>query len=203
MTRQTEEQRLVAQYLANGGKVTSDDPAYLSSRFSYDADTGRLFHKEKTGNDNSRFLSVASWNRRFAGKFADGKLDTHGYRCVRAQEGKYRRAHRVIWQIVHSVTLTPDQQIDHINGDRADNRITNLRVVSNKQNHRNTKLFSNNTSGAHGVVWSKQKQRWLARIRQGSKQVHLGSFLDKSEAIAVRAKAQLERGFHPNHGVRK
>ena len=75
-------------------------------------------------------------------------------------------AHRVIWAIVHG--LWPNQ-IDHINGDRADNRLANLREVDDAENRKNTALRADNKSGHHGVRWSEKLGRWRAEIRIGRK----------------------------------
>ncbi|MEY4838685.1 MAG: hypothetical protein RLZZ475_2544 [Pseudomonadota bacterium] len=77
-------------------------------------------------------------------------------------------------------------EIDHINGDRADNRWCNLRVVTKAQNMWNSKRPSTNVSGVKGVSWVAERGQWLARITVHGRKIHLGQFNSKEEAIAAR-----------------
>jgi hypothetical protein len=86
--------------------------------------------------------------------------------------------------------LWPEDQIDHINRIRTDNRISNLREVSHKQNHQNRSKSSHNTSGHSGVSWYKQKSRWRAQITHNQKDIHLGLFTNLEDAIAARKAAE-------------
>lgn len=96
-------------------------------------------------------------------------------------DGEYRyiRMHREILE-------APDGlDVDHINGDRLDNRKSNLRIVTRTQNNYNSKVRRNKASRFKGVYWSKQKRKWHARIFIGGRNIHLG-FYD-SEEDAARA----------------
>lgn len=73
-------------------------------------------------------------------------------------------------------------QIDHINGDKLDNRMENLRIVTYKQNAQNSAIKSNNTSGYKGVSLTKEKNKWRAYININKKQVNLGRFIKKEDA---------------------
>ncbi len=110
------------------------------------------------------------------------------------------RAHRIIWRWFYGVW--PNGEIDHINHIRYDNRIVNLRDVIHRENGRNKTRHSNNTSGSTGVVYRNGKnikKRWHAYI--GSiPQKHLGCYKNKAEAVAARKRAEVELGFHENHG---
>lgn len=91
----------------------------------------------------------------------------------------------------------PARFIDHINCDKGDNRLANLREADesiNSQNQRNP--MKKNRSGLLGVCWSKAAGRWVAQITVGPKKHHLGTFLDKMEAHAVyvEAKRRLHAG---------
>ncbi len=94
----------------------------------------------------------------------------------------------------------PSGEIDHINGDRTDNRICNLRDVTSAGNSCNRRRQDRNTSGVTGVAWDKRASRWQARIGLNGKQKYLGYFDSLDEAVAARKAAELELGFHPNHG---
>ena len=94
----------------------------------------------------------------------------------------------------------PPETIDHINRVRDDNRWRNLRPVSQKENSRNQKIYSTNTSGISGVTWRKQDKVWRSTIGVANKVSHLGSFNNLFEACCVRKAAELKYGFHQNHG---
>lgn len=102
-------------------------------------------------------------------------------------------AHRVAWLIVNGYW---PHEIDHINGNRADNRIKNLREVTRKANSENHAIASNNTSGATGVNFDKKSGRWYAKIAGR----YLGMSATFEEALALRKAAELDHGYHPNHG---
>lgn len=77
----------------------------------------------------------------------------------------------------------PKVQVDHINGNKLDNRRSNLRLASNAQNHWNlTGLRADNTSGFKGITWDKERDRWMAQIRANRQQIFLGYFDDPAEA---------------------
>ena len=116
-----------------------------------------------------------------------GSLDGDGYLRIRLQSRKYQ-AHRLAWLYVYGVW--PKDQLDHINRNRSDNRISNLREVSHKQNHQNRSKPSNNTSGHPGVSWDKRDSKWRAQITHNQKKIHLGSFTTLEEAIAARKAAE-------------
>jgi len=93
--------------------------------------------------------------------------------------------------------------MDHINGDKADDRWCNLREVTNAENKRNLPISKRNTSGHVGVCWNKKAKKWHARIgatQVGKSSKHLGFYDTKEEAIAARKEAEKLYGFHENHG---
>ena len=116
-------------------------------------------------------------------------------------DGKQYKAHRLAWLVTHGGF--PPEQIDHIDGNGLNNRLENLRAVSNAENQRNARKRADNTSGVSGVVWRKDHQKWQAKIQVNRKLTHLGYFTDKSEAIAARKAAEAKYNFHPNHGKAK
>jgi hypothetical protein len=86
-----------------------------------------------------------------------------------------------------------DKVVDHINGNRLDNRKYNLRICTQDENNLNiTTLRSDNTSGVKGVGWNKKLNKWRARINYKGKEYHLGYFNTKEEAIQARIKKELE-----------
>lgn len=122
-----------------------------------------------------------------------------GYVIGRFNE-KTIRAHRVIWEIFNG-EIPDGMQIDHVNHIRHDNRIENLRLVSNQENSKNNSMKKNNTSGVTGVCWNSQKGKWMARIKVDYKDIHLGLYSDISDAVKARKRAENNYGFHKNHGI--
>lgn len=83
-------------------------------------------------------------------------------------------------------------QVDHINGNRFDNRRSNLRICNHAQNNQNKRIQLNNTSGYKGVSWSKHAKKWLVRIKSDKKQKYLGYFKNKKEAALVYNQAAIK-----------
>jgi hypothetical protein len=128
-------------------------------------------------------------NRTKPGALCGANIDSKGYGRV-CFDGKQYRAHRVVWALFYGEA--PDQQIDHINGNRLDNRIANLRLASNAQNSRNCRLSKNNTSGVTGISYHSKAKKWMAQIMLSRKNNYLGLFNTKEEAIAARKKAETQ-----------
>lgn len=79
------------------------------------------------------------------------------------ETGRTKSLHRIVWESVHG-PIPSGMVIDHINGDKHDNRLENLRLCTTAQNLANAKLSSRNTSGIKGVSWNSKKSRWDAKI---------------------------------------
>ncbi len=172
-----------------------------------DAETGKLYWRPRTldmfGHCKWPERQCASWNGRLANKEALSVL-FEGYK-VGAIFDRNLRAHRVIWAMVHGAW--PADQIDHINHDRSDNRIENLRCVTRSENMKNFSKSKANTSGVTGVYWNKGNENWNkgnenwnVSITINGKSKHIGCFTDKADAIVARKAAEIEHGFHKNHG---
>lgn len=161
----------------------------LQALLNYDPSTGALIWKERPG-------AVRSWNTKYAGKPAFTAKDRKGY-YVGAVGGINYRAARVIYKLYHGVEA---EQVDHIDGDRSNNRIVNLRAVTHQQNQQNMKKSSRNKSGVVGVSWNKAKNRWDAKISFNGGSVLIGRFTDFDAAVAARKQYEQKLGYHPNHG---
>lgn len=171
--------------------------ARLHERFTFDAEAGVLIWRIRPLED---FADVRAWktcNTLHAGKVA-GRINSLGYRQIQI-EGKKRAAHRLIWTYVNG-PIPDGLQVDHINGVRSDNRIDNLRLVTNTENARNSSIRRSSASGVTGVTWHKTTGKWVANIRVDGQDRHLGLFDTIEDAACARAKANLEHGFHPGHG---
>lgn len=150
--------------------------------------------------DYNAATGVISWRsskgRSRKGDIA-GTLDSKGYLQI-GIDGRLYRAHRIAWLI--ACDAWPEDQIDHINGIRTDNRLENLRCVTCQGNRRNAAIRSNNTSGIAGVHWNKSTGAWQARIAIDGKYRHIGFFDDIKDAALARKESEKKHGFHENHG---
>lgn len=111
--------------------------------------------------------------------------------------GKLYYTHRLVYKLV---TGDEPELVDHINGNPLDNRVENLRSVSNQENSKNARMNKHNTSGVTGVSWSKSANKWEAYIWKDCKKINLGLFSCLEEAKRVRLEAQQELEYHENHG---
>jgi hypothetical protein len=100
------------------------------------------------------------------------------------------RTHRVVYALVNGVW--PDDQIDHKNGDPLDNKLDNLRLATNKQNGKNLRIKSNNTSGVTGVTWDKANNKWRSVIKADGKSISLGRFIKFEDAVKARKNAEIK-----------
>lgn len=155
----------------------------LNELLEYDPCSGRLTWKESRGSAQ-------------AGTEA-GRVNERGYRMVTIDRVKYC-SHRIAWKMYHSVD--PSMRLDHINQQRADNRISNLREAPQVVNCRNQKKHRTNTSGHTGVCWHARWRKWFVRIEVGGATKNLGYFSDIDEAARVRKEAESKYGFSENHG---
>lgn len=126
-------------------------------------------------------------NRTQAGKPCGENIDSKGYKRV-CFSGRQYRAHRVAWALFYGEE--PKTMIDHINRDKTDNRIKNLRLASNAENSRNSTISRKNSSGTTGVTFHKAAKKWMAQIVVNKKMVYLGIFEKIEDAIAARRSAE-------------
>lgn len=174
------------------------DPEILHKLLVADFDTGKLVWKHR---DRLFFMDDASfkkWNTKWAGKPAFTSKTNLGYAQGSILNIKFT-GHAVIWAMKYG--KWPTHQIDHINGNRFDNRIVNLRDVPQSINVRNSAKNSKNTSGMCGVRWEKTRSKWYVYGRAGGPIKNLGRF--DCFAMAVRARAQFNKnnGFSSRHGT--
>lgn len=129
---------------------------------------------------------------RFKWFFANGYAVRRG-----TNEGK----RTMVW-MHRIIAATPDGMVtDHINGDKLDNRRTNLRACTHAQNKWNQGRNSNNTSGFRGVYFDKSSKKWVAELKQHQKHVFLGRFVEKKDAgrAYVEATIKLRGEFAPSY----
>lgn len=131
------------------------DQETFRSYFYYNPETGLLYKQTERNYHlgyigNSGYLKY-SWNQ------------------------KWYYIHRIIWVYVNG-DIPNDYQIDHINGNKLDNCITNLRLATSSENSMNTRVSNRNKSGIKGVSWNEAMNKWRAQIGINKKLIHLGYY---------------------------
>uniref|UniRef100_A0A6H1ZLU7 Putative homing endonuclease n=1 Tax=viral metagenome TaxID=1070528 RepID=A0A6H1ZLU7_9ZZZZ len=152
-------------------KITKDRIIEL---LRYDHRTGDLYWKIDRGNKIS------------PGDLA-GCINANGYRHIRI-DGTLYLSHRLVWMLHHGEF--PKYETDHINRNRTDNRIENLRDVKKFNNQRNAGTRADSVSGTRGVKWFAPTKKWTACIRFGGKQKNLGYYKDFCDAVLARLAAE-------------
>ena len=157
----------------------------LKSFCDYDPELGTFI---KRCNPPGRFTRGA------VGKPVD-YAHNRGYRCMWLLEAPWL-IHRLVWLWHHGELAS----IDHIDGDKTNNRIENLRAVSQEYNARNARMRKDNTSGHSGITWCKVSYKWKVLVQLNGKRTGLGYYLTLEGAIAARDTFYLE---HPELGYTK
>lgn len=155
-------------------KELSTSPERVRAVFEYSPETGVLRYKNPKSYAVHR--DQAGW------------LDKQGYREVR-MDGKRFFAHRVVWAYVYGAW--PVHEIDHINGDRSDNRISNLRDVSRWGNQRN---MVQHREGHLAGTTHRTLNSWQAKIQVNGVRHHIGSFATEQEAHEAYIRKSQEMG---------
>ena len=141
-------------------------PDKLLSIFDYHSETGTLTRKNSSkGYHGNREIT---------------RLNDQGY-LVTTLDGETHRVHHLIWLIHYGYSV---KEIDHINRNKSDNRVVNLRDCSHLQNCGNSGVRTTNTSGYKGVTFCKKTGRWKAQIGINYKNVNIGRF-DTPELAAL------------------
>ena len=152
----------------------------LRGLLDYDPDTGIFCWRVSRGNR----IKVGA---------AAGTVSSNSYAVIKIN-GMPFKAHRLAWLHFHGVW--PEHQIDHIDENKSNNRISNLRDVPQSMNQHNAiKPRKDGTSGYRGVSWHKDKKRWHAHITVSGRQKHLGLFNTPEAAHAAYLAAKLR--LHP------
>jgi len=173
----------------------------LRSIFSYDPDTGALY---RIARPRRVTTAPGKWVQQY---FPCDRVEAgfthsgHGYRMVKYRQKAYF-VHRVGWALYNNAW--PQGFIDHLNGDKTDNRACNLRDVAHGKNMRNKKMYMSNTSGVTGVYWHAPKGNrrgyWAAVVTWGGIRRQLGAYQSFEEAVAARRAAEKTLGFTQRHG---
>lgn len=163
--------------MIGGNKITQ---SRLKEMLQYDPKSG-LFKWKK---QNS--------SRGIVGEIAGSEYG-NGYLRI-GVDGKYYSVHRLAW--LYMAGYFPENQIDHKDRDKGNNRWNNLREVSQSCNMKNTGMFKNNKSGVKGVCWHKKRKKWRSIITVENKTINLGRFKNLTDAVIARFNAEIKHGFN-------
>ncbi|HBR1582633.1 TPA: HNH endonuclease [Klebsiella pneumoniae] len=169
---------------------------YFRECFTYECDTGVIRWRERPEHHFKTLRDYRVWNNRYPGRIA-GSIGSNGYRQITIL-GFPVKAHRIAWML-HTGKLL-NGSVDHVNGVRDDNRISNLRIATPEDNARNKKQGALNKSGSMGVYWVKADRKWRVRIGVNGKYVSVGVFSNLEDALEARKTAEIKYGYHENHG---
>jgi len=146
----------------------------LKTLLSYDAETGVFTNK--THRTRAKIGQPA------------GALTSEGYTAFQI-DGKKIYAHRAVWLYVYG--KWPENEIDHINQNRNDNRLCNLREADRFTNAANTGKHLTNTSGHKGVTFHARNKKWQVQMRARNKTFYVGQYDLLADAVQARAIAEI------------
>lgn len=155
-----------------------------SRLWAYDHETGRLTWRIATKGHGGGISPGSD-----AGTIKDGYIQV-------GTKGRQYRVHRIAWLLMTGRHAPSDMDIDHINGKRADNRWSNLRLATRSQNNTNRKS-AKTSSGVNGVYQRPDTGKWHARVTVNYRVILLGQFATKDEAVAARIAGEIEH--YGNH----
>lgn len=193
---------LVGGSTASRRKASEVTAAEVRLLLDYDPATGKLFWKHRDaylflGDGKEADIAARKWNSRHAGKPALNS-PSNGYLTGHISYAQVY-AHKIAWLHYHGHPVPNGMYIDHVNGDRTDNRIVNLRIVTPSQSASNM-LPRGNASQYKGVTYDKRRGHWRARIRIDGKEIWLGRFFDEEAAArAYREAAEAYQGAYAYH----
>lgn len=151
----------------------------LKSMFDYDSENGWLIRKFRFG--------------KLYNKPCGHKPASRGYGKIKINREWYA-THRLIW--LYHYGEWPSEFIDHIDGNKVNNRIENLREVNQQANCHNYKILKKNTSGFPNVYWHESLKKYRVRIEVSNKPIHIGYYSSYEESVLVAMIAKIEH--HPS-----
>ena len=166
-------------------------PEELRKLLRYEPETGKLFWLQRPDSMFKSQRDARAWNTRYSGKEAFTSCDSHGYHRGSILNHDFL-AHRIIWVI--ETGNSPHDEIDHVNGNIKDNRISNLRQATRFENAKNTRIHYNNKSGCKGVYWNTMANKWHVQIVSNKIHHYLGVFDNLKDAYKAYADASIK--FH-------
>ena len=150
----------------------------------FDYRDGQLYWKNKAS------------NRRAAGEIA-GSIGVNGYRVITINYKKYK-THRLIFLMFHGYL---PELLDHVDNNRLNNRIDNLRVATFSQNMHNSKVYKNSKSGIKGVSWEKDRDKWKVQVMFNGKNIIVRNLedLELAQLVAQELRNKYHKEF-AKHG---
>jgi hypothetical protein len=158
-------------------------------------------YKKIEGFENYSVSDFGNVRNDNTGKNLKGSDNGEGYLKVCLMKHKRRHSKLIHKLTAEAFLLNPENKkcIDHIDNNKLNNNLINLRFATHSQNQQNASLSSRNTSGTKGVRWNKKQNNWRAEITINGKTINLGSFLNKDDAINIRVqRAKDEFGEYIN-----
>ncbi|AGF87895.1 HNH endonuclease [Salmonella phage FSL SP-126] len=141
------------------------------------------------------------WKKGRSRNLIAGTINNKGYLKVTI-DGKQMYAHRIVW-IMHNGNIDDGYEIDHINHNRSDNRIENLRIVTRSENAKNLSMAANNKTGFTDVFFNKKRNKYFSSVKVGNNHI-FGGWHDSIESAVTSRNALWKKfGFHQNHGAEK
>ncbi len=142
------------------------------------------------------------WKQKIGPRVVVGKIagrNVHGYKMIGLM-GKGHLTHRLIFMFHHGYF---PQEVDHIDGNKHNNKIENLRAATRSENAKNQKLKTSNTSGHKNVAWAKREQKWRVRLTVNGKDKHIGYFIDRelADLVAIESCNLHHKNFSSYKGV--
>lgn len=144
-----------------------------------------------------RWVNPSKYHQKLKDKPA-GEYVRNGYLLIQFEGIKYS-AHRMAWAFVHGIIM-PDTELDHINNNRSDNRIENLRIATFNDNSFNQRMKRNNTSGVKGVSLHNLSGKWRGRVCMNGITHYVGHFndLDTAKKAVEQVRLSLHKDFTNN-----
>jgi hypothetical protein len=164
-----------------------DEQAFLAA-LSYDPYTGIFTWKiDRPGR----------WKIKAGDRAGSSLVDNSGktYRRI-CFNHVYVKEHRLAFLFMEGEMPPDDVEVDHDDGNGENNKWDNIRKVSRKDNAKNLRKCSRNTSGVPGVSWDKTNGKWSARIGK----IFVGRFTNFDDAVKARKEAEIQYNYHKNHG---
>ena len=146
---------------------------------------------------SGEFTSIKTTGKRRSGNVLGYRRKKDDYIII-GFENKNYYAHRLAF--LYMTGSFPENQVDHIDHDGANNSWANLRKATNLENQMNRAVRVTNTSGFTGVCWDKINRKWVSQIATNGKTIKIGRYENISDAVIAREEANKKYGFHKNHG---
>ena len=164
------------------------NPEVIRQLLRYEPDTGKLFWLERPLPTSGTKRHVLGFNTKYAGKEALSYIGIHGYKCGNLM-GKGQLAHRIAWVIYYGEWPS---EVDHIDGDRSNNRIDNLRCVTHAQNMANSAPARGSSSKYLGVYYDCSRALWAAEITKDYRKKYIGRYKTQEEAALAYDEAAIK-----------